>query len=245
MIPGNIDLTENLDFRKVIKKEIPKLPVQWDEKNHLNSYDGTISITSNYNSNYSTSSVNYVTNVTWYDMTTIVNNELLPSDTTIGWTTYTNNITTTTINTSLSYIDDICTCWNVIDNNCIITPKKEYDVFGNLKQNTVEVIPKIPWDWDTKPCKYPIKDICWRSHYGRISENDYEPDIPWDYYIRPLKPINMDDIIDRAKNLICWLHDKSSSFILRYMESEDENVDLSYLTNMSWIRIHDAVIDSI
>ena len=29
MIPGNIDLTENLDFRKVVKKEIPQLPDSW------------------------------------------------------------------------------------------------------------------------------------------------------------------------------------------------------------------------
>ena len=49
MIPGDIDLTENLDFRKSRKKEIPKLP--WNKNNisTINESDITITLDNSAN----------------------------------------------------------------------------------------------------------------------------------------------------------------------------------------------------
>ena len=50
MIPGNIDLTENLDFRNVRKREIPQLPASWKEKDRIN-VDNECAITTISNTN--------------------------------------------------------------------------------------------------------------------------------------------------------------------------------------------------
>ena len=36
MIPGDIDLTQKLDFRNVKKKELPQLPASWKSKDKIN-----------------------------------------------------------------------------------------------------------------------------------------------------------------------------------------------------------------
>lgn len=249
MIPGNIDLTENLDFRRVVQKEIPQLPDSWkgNSINKLNTYlsDNIISLTTSTNSytSHTYSITNYLnTNDSWM---TLSNDSLIESYNITDWNiTYDATISQTTIN--VTYDTDSTIYYNTGSTTYFISPpKKEYDIFGNLTDNTIEEIPKIPWD--TEPYKRPIKNICWKSYYGWESKDDYEPSIPWDYYpyARPPKRIDMTDIVDRAKNLICWFRDKSSSFIRNHIEAEEELVDLSYLTNMNWIRVHDAVIDTV
>jgi hypothetical protein len=122
--------------------------------------------------------------------------------------------------------------------------KDEYDVFGN-KIKQPEQIPSIPW---SKKSHTPsILSIPWNKRKWTLRNEDYIPDIPWDVEDDWIIYNRKDDLsspVKRAKKLISWLSKKSSSFIERYFE-KDEDVDTSYLTNMTWIRVHDAVIDSI
>ena len=46
MIPGDIDLTEKLDFRRVVKREIPQLPAKWNNENTLNVKNNSFCIDS-------------------------------------------------------------------------------------------------------------------------------------------------------------------------------------------------------
>ena len=255
MIPGDIDLTQNLDFRNVKKKEMPQLPVSW-EGNKLN----TLNVDNSYISSLTTSTTinNNITYtiypdddepITFSDLT-IVN-----TDEELSWRYYSNENYLTT--TSSSYT---ITSWNAYYEDYIYydfdtnkttislecKPKKKYDVFGNLIKDS-EPIPEIPWK---EKRKYNYDGpIPWKRKSRQWIRYDSEPAIPWDTdddwgwnnYDKP----NLSRPYDRAKHLISWLFGKSRTFIERYFDTEDEKVDLSYLTNMSWIRVHDAVINSI
>ena len=231
MITGDIDLTEKLDFRKTVKREIPKLPAVWDVKNKINTdvcNEFTISSTNitynTINSNISTTNFNFTTNVYFYD------------DIHYEW------FDSTGLTISNPYNSNILEYYNG-STTVKVTPlkdKPEYDVFGNVKQHPEE-IPKIPWSEKSK--EYASK-IPWnRYNYRFYIEDDKR--IPWDnkrensngWFV-----MNSRNKTDRIRSSIAWLADKTSSFINRYLNQDDNN-DLNYLTNMSWIRIHDAVVD--
>lgn len=247
MIPGNIDLTENLDFRRVVQKEIPQLPDNWKKNEIITDTKNITSITNtstvSYNSSNSTYSVrNYYyeeeyTTLSWSnDFITTINSPDI-SD----WSVTYNLITNSTISNVTMTIDDNT---YIGGNNYLITKKKEYDIFGNEKINYVEEIPSIPWS--SKERKKSIRDIPWKTYkeYGHWKLE--EPSIPWD--TTPdwddMTRVKLDTVVRRAKNLICWLSDKTNRFIESYLNKEEED-NLSYLTNMSWIRVREAVIDTV
>lgn len=248
MIPGDIDLTENLDFRKVKKKEIPQLPASWNGKDKLNtlnidnSYITSLSTSSNYTFTYrynEYTEYNYWTieDVDNYLNVTIDTNDIITTST---WTydsyqyfdTYTTELTTTSSSNKLRLESK--------------SNKSKKDIFGNIIKEP-EPIPEIPWK-EKRKYNYDVP-IPWKRRSKQWIKYDSEPAIPWDTdddwgwnnYDKP----NLSRPYDRAKHLISWLFGKSRTFIERYFDTEDEKVDLSYLTNMSWIRVHDAVIDSI
>ena len=46
MVPGDIVLTENLDFRNVKRREVPQLPASWKGKDRLNISNNNLNIIS-------------------------------------------------------------------------------------------------------------------------------------------------------------------------------------------------------
>ena len=255
MIPGNIDLTENLDFRKVVQKEIPQLPANW-KKSEINTDTGHITTITNSTTNISfNSNSTYTYRTTYYDdyeengygliNTNITSTSLDNISDWTGWITYYDRNTSVISDITFSY-DDSTISYNGGKHFKIITKKKkEYDIFGNEKIDYVEDIPSIPWS--TKERKESIRNIPWEVYEDYGPWKLEVPSIPWDTIPRwsRVKRFDLDSIVNRAKNLICWLSDKSNRFIESYLDQEEELVDLSYLTNMNWIRVRDVVIDTV
>lgn len=235
MIPGDIDLTKNLDFRRKVKKEIPQLPSEWNGNNKKKS-----SITINSSSTYYT----YSTNITTYHRDDMLDHiDTWINDSIISTVSSYDNITTNNTNYTFTISDRNGTkykYYGIDDWYTIPTPKK--DVFGNIIKEP-EPIPKIPWG--EAYSNNPSRSIAWRTSTYR--DRLYDNRIPWDVeYIDTIEGRfhfeEEEDIFDKAKKMICWLNDKSISFIKRYLDYDDGK-DLSYLTNMSWIRVKDAIID--
>ena len=226
MLPGDIDLTENLDFRNIRRKQIPKFPTLWKKEkeqnkkstSYSNSYSTNINITTSYSNSYSTN-INISTDgeLYYYNFMGSTSNgrELVTLDVDNRITLYTSNI---------NYIN-----------------KDEYDIFG-YKKTPEEIIPKIPWKIKTSDLHYCIPPIPWNQKNLFLQASKYVgiPSIPWDIENYREKRIFYNRI-DRIKNLICYLKDKSGVFIKNYLDGED--VDMTYLTNMGWIRVRDAIID--
>lgn len=227
MIPGNIDLTENLDFRRVVKKEVPQLPAEWkgNKANFISNNELSINInniTTNSNITLSTNTttiiryssetpINTYYDITWHDIS--------------DW-----------------YIEDYhYTMFNQItsssNSRIRITQKEpERDIFGCIKEYPKE-IPKIPWD---EKIEKHIAPIPWRNGYILDDYEEYDT-IPWETD-NSRTWANLNSKTNRIRDSIAWLADKSQSFIDRYLNQHDDT-DLNYLTNMSWIRVSDAVID--
>lgn len=261
-LPGDIDLTENLDFRKVVKRKLPQLPDSWKgDKNKLIVSDNinitwTINTTSSYistlNSNtYDLTSITSTSdsfNITDWNNDSIgeLENIHIESDR----TSFTYRINSTnTYTTNMYYYDTNGNSWSSQSSKIASIEFKEkkdkYDVFGN-KIVPPKEIPRIPWEGKENKWRHTNKRIAWKNnmYHDRFSlRNDYNDCIPWKIE-RISKRYDLYDTIERARYLICWLFDKSRNNIRKYFETEDD-VDLSYLTNMGWIRVHDAVIDSI
>lgn len=237
MIPGDIDLTEKLDFRKAVKKELPQLPSTWNKSNintiNYNTTDigtFTISTTLNNTTYRSNITVHRPNRFEWFDG--YYGTEI---DNIIYWTS--DNYYTISCNgndydytsTSSSYVRQLPTI-----------EESEYDVFGNKKKVYTEDIPKIPWG---KNLKIKYDSIPWfNNHLYTWTRKKYDYKIPWDIDYYDEDTYDLTDTTDRAMCLISWLSDKSRRFIQKYFETDD-NIDLSYLTNMNWIRVKDAVID--
>ena len=217
MIPGDIDLTENLDFRKSRKKEIPKLP--WDKNNisTINESDITITLDNSANVityyNYDEYGVRH--NNVYYD-------EILSLyDGTTSYNFISDNESFTTTSTLLTSLR-------------LKFNETKKDVFGNIIKKDK-----------------PIKNICW-SAFNKIKE--VIPIIPWkrsynDYRIYSIKFNNTNNKIPwetsnyintNNTNPICYLNGKSNSFIDEYFHKKDNS---NYLTDMNWLRIHDAIIE--
>ena len=215
MIPGDIDLTENLDFRKSRKKEIPKLP--WNKNNISTINESDITITLDNSAN----------NITYYnyDEYGVIRygtyDEILPlydSITSYDFISYNESFTTTS-----TQLTSLRLKFN----------ETKKDVFGNIIKKDK-----------------PIKNICW-SAFNKIKE--VIPIIPWkrsynDYRIYSIKFNNTNNkipwktsmYIKINDNPICYLNGKSNSFIDEYFHKRDNS---NYLTDMNWLRIHDAIIE--
>lgn len=213
MIPGDIDLTENLDFRKSRKKEIPKLP--WNKNNistinELIAFDNNTNVITYYN--YDEYGVRH--NNVYYD-------EILSLyDGTTSYNFISDNESFTTTSTLLTSLR-------------LKFNETKKDVFGNIIKKDK-----------------PIKNICW-SAFNKIKE--VIPIIPWkrsynDYRIYSIKFNNTNNKIPWETSMhikindnpICYLNGKSNSFIDEYFHKRDNS---NYLTDMNWLRIHDAIIE--
>lgn len=218
MIPGDIDLTENLDFRKTVRRNIPILP--WKDS-MAHDYNFTDLTESDYNQ---------IDNL----LATELNNYTFSTNITIGNNTHTTTSSFTSVNYSSSSttIDASYTIrFNPID-------ELEYDVFGNLIQphknisnNVLDTwnngnrnnkpIPKIPWEYYTVP-------------YHK--SNNY---IPWNNKSNGCSLVYHESRINIGKR-ICYLAGKTLEFIEDYFDKKDNS---SYLTNMSHIRVRNAIIE--
>ena len=242
MLPGDIDLTENLDFRNVKQLPIPRLPESWNDIDCINSKINDIA-----------DHISYTTTIRYYNSTSITISTQNINSSWVSLNNYTDNSEYNYVSFE-SEFDDIESLYNPnisISNTYINTtrtdsPKKlylsykkedEYDIFGNKKVNNIEYIPQLPWS--TEIYNKPIRKIPWDTSIN--SEEIYE-DIPWDIECDKPKKYDLSNVINRAKHLIPWLSDKSQSFLEDYLNL-DEDKSLSYLTNMSWIGVRDAIID--
>lgn len=263
MIPGDIDLTENLDFRNIKKRELPQLPASWKGKDRINISTGNLSTYISTNDITYNIQTPYTFSWTYTDddrITTTIRTRGIRevhNDSQLSWsiTSYDDDYLDSTIYTWNRYDEinytsllssNIYEYDNKISVKLIDSDKSKYDVFGN-KIKQPEQIPKIPWS--KKLYTSSIPSIPWSKRKWTFYNEDYIPNIPWDVeddwmVYRNKRNNNLSSPIDRAKKLISWLSKKSSSFIDRYFE-KDEDVNTSYLTNMSWIHVHDAVIDLI
>lgn len=225
MIPGDIDLTEKLDFRKVVKHEISKLP--WKNKKPLfTKYSNFINDINDINSTYSYNTYyntcNYSNNITY---TTTNNTNFYYSNSNIITYMQDNNTNIIMYNTSKCYDNDSIP-WKCNKHNYIESAIP-------WENNVEKQIRKISWYNATKYLKYINIMI------GDDNNLTKKVKIPWDMESKN-ENFNLSSIKYRAKNLIDWLHNKTPSFIERYLNNES---NLSYLTNMQWIQIHDAIID--
>ena len=259
MIPGDIDLTEHLDFRNVTRKQLPQLPGTWNGGDSLNTKQNTFNIISSYNASFTTnttvrydiSDINLWFNDGFDENYITISDDYLAYDEPLTLTTTYSNITSTTY----SMRNNTWLTWNYSNRKTLKTSisynnsEPEYDIFGNVKKpKEKEYIPDIPWDTSTINLNND-KRIPWKTNRDTITWGDYEKDkiprIAWDY--RPFKRKSDVyefgiDMFDRAKHFISWFESKSESFIKRHLSFYDED-NSSFLTNMNWIRVRDAVID--
>lgn len=241
MLPGDIDLTQNLDFRKTRKREIPKLPALWKKtpkakinNNSITTIYGTLS---NYTLDVSDD------NIISYNGTSNSSFNYTISTTNSGWsewTTLNNDGTITTRSNTLNITYSNVGNYKITINGDYSIKNDEYDVFGN-KKIYEKPIPKIPWKVVSENSE-TIQDIPWRlrSHFT-LRRREYKPSIPWDMYTSGYQS-PYSDRINKIKDSICYLKNQTRSFINSYLEG-DEEVDMSYLTNMNWLRVRDAIID--
>ena len=230
MIPGDIDLTENLDFRKSRRKELPSLP--WSNIS-LNN-DGII-ITTNYVQPMSSLSQYNNFNIYYDD---IITEELWIDD------SFGNHFTSTTTSSSTSTILYSNSIETIIYND---TSSKTYkalyktkkDIFGNLIPSK-EIIPKICYEIKEKISER-IPKLPWKTNHN-LFINECDNRIPWKK--RSKFRFNKSWELDFKPNTnpICYLEGKSSSFIRSYLNRETED-NHGYLTNMGYLRIHDAIIE--
>lgn len=245
MIPGDIDLTENLDFRNTVREKIKQLPSVWREKpeskytnviddmfyNIMDSATTSSSSTMRISYNTSSSTRTIYTNDSSYSITMYnrIYNEFNSYDITDDYDATINNynFTVTTINNGInSYKVDVYSSLN---------KKEKYrpDIFGGEEKK--ELIKPIPWEG--KEYKERHRAIPWSTSLKHRLSYDYTYAIPWDE----------EDECDLLKDShpICYLNGKSRRFIDEYLNGDDKNDDdniLSYLTNMNHIRVKDAVV---
>lgn len=251
MLPGDIDLTQNLDFRKQVKKELPQFPATWNgdgkisNKLNYNNFIGNISVLNDYTLTIS-NTTNDNTRVSIYQYDTDSN---IITSSPIVMYRYNNQNTWFEYNT---HDDDYLTTSSStpsITINKYIEPEK--DMFGNIIESKQEQQPKcckcgellMPWEHSycsncNNKFKRPIPDMPWENQnkfkYSLYIDNSYDR-IPWedDEWLQKS---------EKSQEPICYLADKSQSFKERYLNRFEEDNE-SYLTNMDWIRVRDAVID--
>lgn len=217
MVPGDIDLTENLDFRKSRKATIPKIP--WSEL-----HDNFIS-------------EDMLNTISLYTF----DNDIFRITTTSSSTTTSNNISTTSMyityddtRTDNFYIqyDNGLFWYNIPRHSSTISVNNYYpkkDIFGNIIKE-----------------KAPIPKLCYYSHkqekkIPRLPYHDEPKDcipcLPWDDVYTPFC-----DFYKKKVEQICYLDGMSTGDRRNYLRRNI--IDNSkYLTDMHHIRIRDAIIE--
>lgn len=241
MIPGDIDLTKNLDFRRTRKKELPQFPASWKNNNGNVGINSSIYTTLYYPNDDITFNNNVLTYTTLQDDIYITNNTQTYSvrihdidsywSTDVDYFTVSSNLSSTITSTTSNTIKYI-----------VSKVEPERDIFGNIIEPE-KLMEQICWQKDELSNIHrqkPIKQIPWTDNNHRnfnlTRHHIYDDCIPWDTeYIRSKKK---ESIVDR----ICYLAGKSARFISDYFNEDKEDLSL-YLTNMNWIGVHDAIIE--
>lgn len=221
MLPGNIDLTENLDFRPV-RKPRPNPQVPWSTKNqksNIGKYPTnytytTISITSSH-TNFNYDSDNAINWFTGYNMH-IVNNDYELDNDIYSYTC--NNITWTS---------------QPPENNKI--PWSTNQIWSD----SVNVIKKLPWNSifcdNYRNHRNAPPHIPW---FVRPNTPWHQAPIPWDS-IMDAQQHESDDGRD-VRSTIPWLTYMNAYHLSAHM-NELRGIDESrYLTDMMHLRIHDV-----
>lgn len=236
MIPGDIDLTKNLDFRRTRRKEIPQFPAGWKNGGGnigINTIDTTLYHYDNYIFTITNTTSNRSTfTVTVYDDISDIDGMIY------HWSSH-DNYFTVSANSSLT---TLTTTSDSINKYIVTKAEPERDIFGNIIE-LEKPLEQICWEKDelaNNRKKKPIKQIPWidDNHHNFNLTRDYDHDdrIPWDTEDNHHK--KKESIADR----ICYLAGKSARFISDYFNEDEEDLS-SYLTNMNWIRIRDAIIE--
>ena len=249
MLPGDIDLTQNLDFRKQVKKELPQFPATWNgdgkisNKLNYDNFIGNISVSNDYTLTIS-NTTNDNTRVSIYRYDT--DSDIITSSPIVMYR-YNNQNTWFEYNTH-DYLTTSSTTSSITINKYI---EPEKDIFGNIIESKQEQQPKcskcgevlMPWEHNycfdcNNKSKRPIPDTPWENQnkfkYSSYIYYNSDDRIPWEtevYYNE-----------SKSQEPICYLADKSKAFIERYLNRFEEDNE-SYLTNMRWIRVRDAIID--
>ena len=236
MIPGDIDLTENLDFRKSRRKELPSLP--WYISSCIINDDDNIMSIANYIVPTSTT-LSY--NNIYYDdnIITDISEELWINDTFINDFTSTTNSSSTTLILDNNIVE-ITNNGISLTNMVLYNDKPKKDIFGNIIPSK-EIIPKICYEIKEKISER-IPKLPWETNRN-LFINECDNRIPWkkrSKFSRFNKSWELD--FKPNTNPICYLEGKSSSFIRSYLNRETED-NHGYLTNMGYLRIHDAIIE--
>lgn len=238
MIAGDIDLTENLDFRKTVRRELPAIPASWNGGNRINKSKTHFTLSSavneleNYNRTHSSTTVTYQYS-DWESSTNVFS-------TTTGSFTISNNtyyIRYDMDRYSNNKITNVLYDYKIPEPNCF----DEYignEIISNESRipwkvdEIAEVEFRIPWISESKNNRYRIQRDIPKLPYGwEDEESEY------------ISPSLLLDKYKRAKLLISWLMKKSTKFIIQYLNHEEDKSDLDYLTNMNWIHVRDAIID--
>lgn len=220
MVPGDIDLTENLDFRKSRKANIPKIP--WDELhdnfisediiNTVSLYtfdDNTFRITATSSSTTTSNNISTTSMHITYDDTRTDSFYIQYDNNGLFWHNIPTNSSTYTINANNYY------------------PKK--DIFGNIIKGDIP-IPELCYYDNKQEEKIP------RLPY-HDEPKDCIPCIPWDDVYTPFC-----DFYKKKVEQICYLDGMSYGERRDYLRRN--TIDNSkYLTDMHHIRIRDAIIE--
>ena len=217
MVPGDIDLTENLDFRKSRKATIPKIP--WSEL-----HDNFIS----------EDMLNTIALYTFDDNTFRITTTSTNTTTDSSISTTSMHITYDNTRTDSFYIqyDNGLFWYNIPRHSSTISVNNYYpkkDIFGNIIKE-----------------KAPIPKLCYYSHKQekKIPKLPYHdepkdciPYLPWDDVYTPFC-----DFYKKKVEQICYLDGMSSGDRRDYLRRN--TIDNSkYLTDMRHIRIRDAIIE--
>lgn len=228
MIPGDIDLTENLDFRNIRKsKENSNNKIPWQiPTNQNNYYDNFIQLdrrnlhpTSLYNSMQ-------------MNIFNESNSYLVSNYSSINY-----NISSTAEYTDFKYniIYDFNNEYNVDDYSSVFKSKPRF---------TVEK--RIPWD-DFRYSSF-IDDLYkWhksdqKEFWGNPKDHFEEPDDSYYVFLKiqdKRNNIKQGDELSIMKNNISYLKDMNRDLLESYIAALNDNIDMSYLLNMGHIRIND------
>jgi hypothetical protein len=236
MIKGDIDLTENLDFRYDSSDKLPQKlcnVVPWNDNDEDHSPVATINYTI-YNT-ISNSSINLFYNNSTYNTTIQTAIQYQDSNLTGGWYSNSDSFVQYTFDYSSLYEDNMTT-YN-------FKPVKQYSV-NNIKKS----IFGLPRDWNSNIAAhiYKVKDaICSHKYiyektakydlkhdkHRDLEETFYYDQLPW-----TRKKKNTNNRKYNGTRLCPWMDNMHYRIYNDYIDDLFQEKDYSrYLTDMSWL----------
>lgn len=237
MIPGDIDLTENLDFRNIRKsKENSNNKIPWqtptDQNNHSDNFvqldRRNLYPTSLYNNLYNSMQLNIFNE----------SNSYLVSNYSSIYSSINYNSSSTTVeyaNFKYNIIYDLNNEYNVDDYSSVFKSKPRF-----TKEK------RIPWD-DFRYSSfiddlYKLHKSDQKEFWGNPKDHFKEPDDSYYVFLKiqdKRNNIKQGDELSIMKNNISYLKDMNRDLLESYIAALNDNIDMSYLLNMGHIRIND------